>query len=90
MCVTIFYKYSCNTWNGNVLILPGNSTREEKTLENTNSWNILLLTYLLTPKSRVLLVKLTGLQLVKKFPAFYGTRSSLPQSQMTTTYLSLS
>ena len=32
------------------------------------------LTYLLTPWSRVLLEKLTGLQLLKKFPAFYGTR----------------
>jgi len=31
-------------------------------------------TYLLTPWSRVLLEKLTGLQLVKKFPAFYRTR----------------
>ena len=31
-------------------------------------------TYLLTPRSRVLLEKLTGLQLVKKFPAYYGTR----------------
>jgi len=31
------------------------------------------LTYLLTPWSRVLLEKLTGLQLVKKF-TFYGTR----------------
>ena len=30
-------------------------------------------TYLLTPYSRVLLEKLTSLQLVKKFPAFYGT-----------------
>jgi hypothetical protein len=29
---------------------------------------------LLTPWSRVLLVKLTGSQLVKQFPAFYGTR----------------
>ena len=33
-----------------------------------------LLTYLLTPWCRVLLEKLTGLQLVKKFPTFYGTR----------------
>ena len=33
-----------------------------------------LFTYLLTPWSRVLLEKLTGLQLVKKFPAYYGTR----------------
>ena len=30
--------------------------------------------YLLTPWRRVLLEKLTGLQLVKKFPAFHGTR----------------
>ena len=30
--------------------------------------------YLLTPWGRVLLEKLTGFQLVKKFPAFYGTR----------------
>jgi len=33
-----------------------------------------LLTYLLTPQSRVLLEKLPGFQLVKKFPAVYGTR----------------
>ena len=33
-----------------------------------------LLAYLLTPWCRVLLEKLTGLQLVKKFPAFHGTR----------------
>ena len=30
--------------------------------------------YLLTPWCRVLLEKLTGLQLVKEFPAFHGTR----------------
>ena len=35
---------------------------------------IYLLTYLLTPWSRVLLEKLTGSQLVKKFPALYGTQ----------------
>ena len=33
-----------------------------------------ILNYLLTPWCRVLLEKLTGLQLVKKFPAFHGTR----------------
>jgi hypothetical protein len=33
-----------------------------------------LLTYLLTPWSRVLLEKLLVLQLIKKFTAFYGTR----------------
>ena len=32
------------------------------------------LTYLLTPWSSVLLENLTGFQLVKKFPAFYGAR----------------
>ena len=32
------------------------------------------ITYLLTPWCRVLLEKLTGLQLVKKFPTFYGTQ----------------
>ena len=31
-------------------------------------------TYLLTPWCRVLLEKLTGLQLLKKFPTFHGTR----------------
>jgi hypothetical protein len=35
---------------------------------------ICLLTYLLTLWSRVLLEKLTGSQLIKKFSAFYGTR----------------
>jgi len=35
-------------------------------------WHIIL-TYLLTPWNRVLLEKLNGFQLVKKFPAFYGT-----------------
>jgi len=30
-------------------------------------------TYLLTPWCRVVLEKLAGLQLIKKFPAFYGT-----------------
>ena len=33
-----------------------------------------LFTYLYTPWSRVLLENLTGFELVKKFPAFYGTR----------------
>ena len=38
-------------------------------------WNLMtLLTYLLTPWCRVLLEKLTGFKLVKKFPAFHGTR----------------
>ena len=42
-------------------------------------------TYLLTARCRVLLEKLTGLQLVKKFPAFHATRRSLPHSQASAT-----
>ena len=44
------------------------------------TWNVcrnrelMRVTYLLTPWCRVLLEKPTGLQLVKKFPAFHGTR----------------
>jgi hypothetical protein len=41
--------------------------------------------YILTPWSRVLLVKLTGLQLVKKFPAFMEPEGSLPHSQVPAT-----
>ena len=40
------------------------------TFKNSTFW----LTYLLTPWCRVLLEKLTSLQLVKKFPAFHGTQ----------------
>jgi hypothetical protein len=35
--------------------------------------DLVMYTYLLTPRCRVLLEQLTGLQLVKKFPAFHGT-----------------
>ena len=40
-----------------------------------------ILTYIITPWTRVLLVKLTFSQLVKKFPVFYGSESSLPLLQ---------
>jgi hypothetical protein len=50
--------------------------KEEKIKEGRMEGNnhTYLIAYLLTPWSRVLLEKLTGSQLVKKFPAFYGTR----------------
>jgi len=41
-------------------------------------------TYLLTPWSRVLLEKLASLQLVKKFPAFYGLYFLLMRLKMGT------
>jgi hypothetical protein len=50
--------------------------------EMGNAWNC---NYLLTPWSRALIEKLTSLQLVKKFTAFYGTESSLPYSQVPAT-----
>ena len=37
-------------------------------------WRNVLLPYLLTPWSKVLLEKLDGSQLLKKFPTFHGTR----------------
>ena len=40
-------------------------------------WRRRQYTYLLTPWSRVFIEKLTGFQLVKKFPAFYGSRRFL-------------
>jgi hypothetical protein len=39
-----------------------------------NFYSIYIYIYLPTPWSRALLEKLTGLQVVKKFPAFYGTQ----------------
>jgi hypothetical protein len=63
----------------------GNHTGRSQTLMQIFQWQIIikylckddLITYLLTPWSRVLLEKLTGSQLVKKFLAFYGTRRSI-------------
>ena len=46
--------------------------------------------YLLTPWSRVLLEKLASLQLVKKFPAFFGTRRFLTALTTSARHLSLS
>ena len=50
---------------------------------------IYLINYLLTPRCRVLLEQLTGLQLVKKFPAFHGTRKFIT-ALTTVRHLSLS
>ena len=53
----------CKTHSDDLTTLP---------LMEMTVWSYLL-TYLLTPWSRVL-KKLTGFQLIKKFPAFYGNR----------------
>ena len=50
-------------------------------LEIQYMYSDILLTHSLTPWSRVLLEKLNGSQLVKKFPAFYGTRRSIAALQ---------
>ena len=52
------------------------SLHQFNSLKLTYSWLRLtyIFIYLLTPCCRVLLEKLTGLQLIKKFLVFYGTR----------------
>jgi hypothetical protein len=45
---------------------------------NNNIIEIVSVCLLLTPRIRVLLEKLAGSQLVKKFPAFYGTQRFIP------------
>ena len=47
---------------------------ERVSKEYMNGMRGKITSYLLTPWCRVLLEKLTGLQLVKKLPAFHGTR----------------
>ena len=48
-------------------------------MAKTGKVTVGLLTHLLTPWCRVLLEKLTGLQLVKKFPTFHGTRTFITE-----------
>jgi len=43
--------------------------------KHVGSYKLILYTYILIPRSIVLLEKLTGSQPVKKFPAYYGTRT---------------
>jgi len=50
-----------------------------------NSGHFVLLTYLLTPWSRVLLEKLTGSAASQKFPAFSEPEGSSPYPQAPTT-----
>ena len=54
------------------LVLTAIKANNHTCFKGISIWVYIL--YLLTPWCRVLLEKLTGLQLVKRFPAFYGTR----------------
>ena len=56
------------------LTLFENLSYEVNLAQNLCTLSLYECTYLLTPWSRVVLHKLTGFQLVKKFPAFYGNR----------------
>ena len=64
LCTVRMVSCSCNSTSN----APDDGRMYPKHVE------IRILTYLLTPWCRVLFEKLTGLQLVKKLPAFHGTR----------------
>jgi len=55
---------------------PKQTGYSNKNLSHFNAdFNVdICITYLLTPRSRVLLEKLTSSQLIKKFPTIYGTQ----------------
>jgi hypothetical protein len=58
-------------------------TNFNKRLHYDTSKHTYIHTYLLTARNRVLFEKLTGLQQVKKFPAFYGTRRFITEFTIT-------
>ena len=58
LCVVVFQQYNDKRYKNSLL----------------KFMLCIVWSYLLTPWCRVLLEQLTGLQLVKKFPAFHGTR----------------
>ena len=72
LCLITFFLQSCPLWDS----VEKCSGAGQITYDNITYAHCMLdyYTYLLTPWCRVLLEKLTGLQLVKKFPAFHGTR----------------
>ena len=80
----IHIEYEIPIWSivfAGVRVLTISSVCSYTTSRHVDLWSICvlyiltyLLTYLLTAWCRVLLEQLTGLQLVKKFPAFHRTR----------------
>ena len=79
---TLFSSF--NGW-GFIWVLGNTTDRTHRILYLTYLLTYYLITYYHTPRSRVLLEQLSGSQLVKKFPAFYGTESSLPRLQVPAT-----
>ena len=71
--INLKYQTSSNLNRKNLKLLIKNKLTYSLTYLLTHLLTNLL-TYLLTLGSRVLLEKLTGFQLVNKFPAFYGSR----------------
>jgi len=75
--LTISCHFKCKEILGQVRILRHFcSVTLHSHVRKPSKWSLYpyLFTYLLTAWCRVLVEKLTGLQLVKKFPAFHGTR----------------
>ena len=60
-----------------------------RSIKNLSVQHVISITYILTLRCRILLENLTGLQLVKKFPEFYGTRTFIT-SLTSASHLSLS
>jgi len=58
-------------------LCPSQTSLPLYTHTHTQTHTHIYIYILLTPWSRILLEKLTGLKLVKKFPAFYGTSRSI-------------
>ena len=85
---TIFFRGASRLrLNCSAILIKPERWIKKQTVENKGSFQVefcsinllwknygLLTLFILTPWCRVLLEKLTGLQLVKKFPAFHGTR----------------
>jgi len=76
-------------WRNNITCSVNCKYRTAATLYTVQTWLVAGVTFSLTPCSTVLLEKLTGLQLFKKFPAFYGNRRFIT-ALISTHHMSLS
>ena len=76
LCTRLAYHCTARIYDRNTTTATTQpSASELMYVQYTNLYTVnYLLTFLLTPCSTVILEKLTNFQLVKKLPAFYGTR----------------